>query len=129
MKVRKEEFVLTNQPLRCKNIYTSICNVFWPFHVQIEGRRLSVHIARQNALNQEASLSHEINVIDALDLHGLYGHWDQYELVLFNIVQNAVKFNMYKGNILVLIVCKPMKEADRLCLEQHRKKKKWSPKR
>ena len=48
--------------------------------------------------------------------------------MLFNIVQNAVKFNMYKGSILVLISCKPMQEQDRICLELMRKKKaKWSP--
>ena len=31
--------------------------------------------------------------------------WDKYELILFNIVQNAVKYNQFMGKIIVVIDC------------------------
>lgn len=48
MKAKKGQFEL-NQ-LTCKNIYSSICRVFWPFQMQITSRRISVYIGRLNLL-------------------------------------------------------------------------------
>ena len=40
----------------------------------------------------------------------IFADWDLYELILFNIIQNSVKYNqLYDGEIAIVISCKPMK--------------------
>lgn len=105
MKARKGQF--GQGQLTCKNIFSSICRVFWPFQMQITSRRINVHIGRLNLL-QETICEDAVNLIDSLDVHGLFADWTNYELTLFNIVQNAVKFNTFAGSIHILISCLPM---------------------
>jgi signal transduction histidine kinase len=42
--------------------------------------------------------------------------WSLYELILFNLVQNSLKYNKcYDGDIVIVIKCKPLKKR----LEEH----------
>jgi len=36
--------------------------------------------------------------------------WTNYQLILFNLIQNAVKYNLYKGDIVLLLTCRPVKQ-------------------
>lgn len=40
----------------------------------------------------------------------LRADWSRYELILFNIIQNSVKYNVFKGSILFLLRCLPLKQ-------------------
>jgi len=35
--------------------------------------------------------------------------WDNYELILFNLIQNAVKYNNTQGDIFIIVSCKKKK--------------------
>jgi len=37
--------------------------------------------------------------------------WDRYQLIMFNLIQNAVKYNQLKGDIVVILTCKPRKKS------------------
>ena len=65
------------------------------FDIQIMEHKLSVYIVRLN------------------DFKGSWieADWKYYKLVLFNIVQNAVKYNHYKGDLVIMLSCKRCKEA------------------
>ena len=39
----------------------------------------------------------------------LKADWNRYALILFNIIQNAVKFNVFKGEIAFVLKCLPLK--------------------
>ena len=39
--------------------------------------------------------------------------WSMYKLVLFNMVQNAVKYNKLEGDIVILLSCKPISKKER----------------
>ena len=34
-----------------------------------------------------------------------------YQLILFNIIQNSVKYNQFKGDIIIVVDCLPMKKS------------------
>ena len=36
--------------------------------------------------------------------------WLNYQLILFNMIQNSVKYNKFKGDIFVIIKCLPVKK-------------------
>jgi len=38
--------------------------------------------------------------------------WDKYELILFNVLQNAVKYNKNQGVILIVIDCTPSQTGE-----------------
>ena len=39
--------------------------------------------------------------------------WLNYQLILFNMIQNSVKYNKFKGDIFVIIKCLPVKKEHR----------------
>ena len=43
--------------------------------------------------------------------NSLHADWKQYELILFNVIQNAVKYNTFKGDIFIIVSCKPVKNT------------------
>ena len=52
----------------------------------------------------------------------LKADWNRYALVLFNIIQNAVKFNIFKGEIAFVLKCLPFKpslESDVVSRDQY----------
>jgi signal transduction histidine kinase len=42
--------------------------------------------------------------------------WSRFELILFNIIQNAVKFNVFNGEIVILLRCLPQKPCNDKCM-------------
>jgi len=40
--------------------------------------------------------------------HDLITDWESYQLILFNILQNAVKYNRYSGDIIIKISLKSL---------------------
>jgi len=65
--------------------------VISPFTPKIKEQDINVYIARKNDFS---------GIKLGLD-------WELYQLILFNIIQNAVKYNKPKGDIVVLLTCKP----------------------
>ena len=41
----------------------------------------------------------------------LKADWNRYALVLFNIIQNAIKFNVFNGEIAFVLKCLPLKPS------------------
>jgi len=81
------------------NIEEIIFNVLWPFEHTIFKRRHNIHLITK----LEPNISMETD-------------WSLYELILFNLVQNAVKYNKsYDGDVVIAIKCKPLKKR----LEEH----------
>ena len=39
--------------------------------------------------------------------------WLNYQLILFNMIQNSIKYNKFKGDIFVVINCLPMKKKQK----------------
>ena len=74
MKIKKNELVLENQPTH--SLYQTIQDVLWPFEMLIVRRRHNVHLM----LQIEPSVK-------------LVTDWSLYQLILFNLVQNSVKYN------------------------------------
>ena len=38
-----------------------------------------------------------------MDLVSVVNDWKLYELILFNVVQNAVKYNVHEGDIVIVV--------------------------
>lgn len=85
MKIRKNEFVqeLTASALPEHHIE----NIVYPFIPQIATNEINVFLARMNDWESNQMI----------------GDWTNYKLILFNIFQNAVKYNNEKGVIVILL--------------------------
>lgn len=42
-----------------------------------------------------------------------HGDWKSFSLGIFNLIQNSVKYNKFKGDIFILISLKQLKEEDK----------------
>jgi signal transduction histidine kinase len=73
------------------DIDNSIMKVIYPFERQIFRQEIKVFISKQFSPN--------LSII---------ADWMGYQLILFNIIQNSVKYNKFKGEIFVIIQCLPM---------------------
>ena len=71
-----------------------IREVVAPFEPEIQQKNLNVFFAQKNAFNFELKLD-----------------WRMYQLIIFNIIQNAIKYNIFQGDILILITCKPRDQS------------------
>lgn len=89
MKIKKQEFVIC--PRFEANIENIVQRVIEPFTLQIESRNLRVKVAWRTSARVQ-----------------MKADWDSYQLVLFNIVQNAVKYNNIKGDLIVVMNCSPL---------------------
>ena len=85
MKIRKNEFKVT--PTGTTQPDDHIFQVTLPFIPQILSTQLTVYFSMQNLLQDWT----------------LYADWNKYELVMFNIVQNAVKYNLPGGKIIIIM--------------------------
>ena len=83
MKIEKLDF--KTKFTQIKNLEDPIKNVLRPFDMQIRRSEATVLLSINNPGNQL-----------------LEADWDVFELILFNFVQNAVKYNSKKGVIVVL---------------------------
>ena len=80
MKIKRGDFYskITN----CYDLYTVIERVVIPFTPQIKSRKISVYIS-----------SYEICKIKA--------DWSKYQLIIFNLLQNSIKYNRSFGKIII----------------------------
>lgn len=90
MKIDKNEFemncTLSDSPEEFIN------KVIYQFEPMIRNSNINVYTVRKNT-----------------NFGQMETDWDKYQLILFNIIQNAVKYNMIDGNILIALKCMPMK--------------------
>ena len=88
MKIRKNEFQ--------QNLSTSalpeiqIEKVIYPFIPQMVSRKIDLYVARIGKIPKQSILA----------------DWNNYKLILFNVIQNAVKYNSENGTILILLSLK-----------------------
>ena len=74
MKIKKNQ--LKNSPVASSNLEEPLRKVLWAFEHFISRMRINVYLG----LNIEANLQVSLD-------------WNLYELILFNIIQNSVKYN------------------------------------
>jgi hypothetical protein len=60
----------------------------------IKRRELNVHLFRTNDFEQA----------------NLRGDWKSFELAIFNLIQNGVKYNKYRGDLIFLLTLTPINE-------------------
>ena len=84
MKIKKRQFeenrTITMFPER------EIEKVVYPFLQQIYSSNISVYIARKDILDVNLKLD-----------------WKNYQLILYNMIQNSIKYNFSNGIILILL--------------------------
>lgn len=88
MKINKNEFKYTGEWKHLPELILE--KVLYPFVPMINMMKLKVFFSRQNNFDGEILLD-----------------WSMYELILFNIVQNAIKYNQIEGNIIIILSCLP----------------------
>jgi signal transduction histidine kinase len=75
------------------NMICTLWNVIWPFEHYVFKRRMNIFLIKNLSQN-----------------HDLVADWNLYELVLYNILQNALKFNKnVEGDIIITMTCKEVK--------------------
>ena len=79
-----------------------IMKVLWPFEHQIEKRKINVSILFKTTIP-----------------FAVKSDWTLYELIIFNMVQNAVKYNHTDGEIAILIGCHLLPESSRSLEKTH----------
>ena len=65
-----------------------------PFHYIMQANHVNLYLIRKQNLNLE-----------------LITDWKCYELILFNILQNSIKFNKIEGDIVIIIKINPVKST------------------
>ena len=94
MKIKKNQ--LEQEPTPNSNMISTIWNVIWPFEHYIFKRRVNVYFIH--------NLQHQYEMI---------ADWNLYELVMYNIVQNAIKYNKnIDGDIIITMTCKKVRSRD-----------------
>ena len=101
MKIQKNEFKF--KPSKTKNLESFITKVLYPFERQI--------------LRQEISLFISTNFDQSMLIKA---DWLNYQLILFNMIQNSVKYNKFKGDIFIIIKCLPLQKKIKLQNKLHR---------
>jgi len=66
----------------------------FPFELQIETQHINVYTVFTNFTKN----------------YKVKTDWDCYELILFNVFQNAVKYNRIEGEIVILLTLSPLKD-------------------
>lgn len=96
MKIKKNQ--LNNSPVLSSNFEEPIRNVLWPFEHFIFRMKINIFLG----LNIEKNL--QVNL-----------DWSLYELILFNIIQNSVKYNQQQdGDICILISIKQLNRPSKM---------------
>jgi len=86
LKLKREKLL---KPVQSIKKYIS--QVFWPFHFTIARRNINVFLINEHPMYGE-----------------LFADWELYKLSLFNVFQNAVKFNQIEdGEIVIIQSIKP----------------------
>lgn len=90
MKIKKHEFQEEIDESQ-KQPAEFIKKVIYPFTQQIQRMQMTVYIATTSTVHANIKMD-----------------WVKYQLILFNIIQNAVKYNKKKGYIIIELNCLPM---------------------
>jgi signal transduction histidine kinase len=94
MKVKKNQLDIEPTPIH--QIDDIIFNVLWPFEHFIFKRRHNVHLIK--GITQKMKM---------------FADWRLYELVLFNLVQNSIKYNKnFDGDVVIVTRMKPLKRRE-----------------
>ena len=93
MKIRKNEF--NEKPCTVKNVEEHIQKVLYPFEVNAVSRGIKILITKKCSFSFK-----------------LIADWSMYQLILFNIIQNSVKYNSYQGQIMIVLDCVPIKKKN-----------------
>lgn len=88
MKIRKGEFVSKLTSTQEPEMF--IQKVIEPFQYLIKNREINVHMIRKNDFNQGI----------------LKADWKNFQLAIFNIIQNGIKYNQFKGDLMILLKLK-----------------------
>ena len=72
-----------------QDVLVIVKNAIWPFEMQIDKKEINVYLVQR--------IDHNFTLIS---------DWNRYELILFNIIQNAVKYNSQRGDIIIVLSCK-----------------------
>ena len=99
MKISKNNFKVCES--LCSDIIKVIYSVIQPFQILIMNRHINVYVMQTNLFD-----------------FSIRADWTNFKLVLFNIVQNAVKYNKLEGDIVILISCKPIRKKERKLLNE-----------
>ena len=86
MKINKDEFQdrpTDGRPER------SIEKLIYPFIPQMVARNMNVYVTWKKEFH-----------------HKMEADWKKYSLILFNMIQNAVKYNNMEGDMLIILSCK-----------------------
>jgi len=89
MKIKKNQLRLRSHGT--SDQASKIMQVLEPFEFQLESKHINVYLLKVNNFNMSISAD-----------------WRCYELLLFNIIQNAFKYNVIEGDILLLLRVKPI---------------------
>lgn len=91
LKIKKNEFELKQSWEMFPEVH--IEKVIYPFVHQILSQEIKVYLARETDFRGEIQLD-----------------WQKYEFILFNIMQNAIKYNIFLGKIVVMLKCERVNE-------------------
>ena len=105
MKISKNHFKISES--LCSDIIKIIYSVIQPFQILIMNRHINVYVMLTSYFNFQ-----------------IRADWSMYKLVLFNMVQNAVKYNKLEGDIVILLSCKPISKKERKNLKGQENKRK-----
>jgi signal transduction histidine kinase len=89
MKIDKNEFRMKNS--KSNEPEEFINKVIFQFEPNVRNKNIHAYIIRKNE-------NFQIMKTD----------WEKYQLIIFNIIQNAVKYNQQDGNIIITLNCLPM---------------------
>ena len=90
MKIGKQEFQPSYSITKLPEEY--IRQVVNPFSPMIKRRELNVHIYRSGQF----------------DIEPLKADWMNFQLSIFNLLQNAIKYNKFKGDIIFILKLTPI---------------------
>jgi light-regulated signal transduction histidine kinase (bacteriophytochrome) len=84
------------EPTPNSKMISTIWNVIWPFEHYIFKRRINIYLI-QNLMPK----------------YQMVADWKLYELVMYNILQNALKYNQnIDGDIVFTMTCKRLRERN-----------------
>ena len=98
MKIQNNQF---EEKIRYSDTIESyLFDVTKPFEFQMQSLQLNVYCVRVD------------------DFHCFLGlDWNLYQLIVFNIVQNAIKYNRSEGDIVIMLSCKQVDHSEQYVLE------------
>ena len=69
--------------------------IIYPFYSQINGQKIKVYFGRKSKYSME-----------------IEADWKKYQLIIFNIIQNAVKYNVFRGEIIIMLSCEEVDDNE-----------------